>query len=1132
MYKNPMYQLTAETIVWATSSNPPPAALRTDRPQALERISWLGRLLADGVRSPAKLKLSALVLLAGFCLFAPGPACAEPISNANATILGPNVYVFDTNMANSDIQGVCSNVYNQMQAAQFASQGYALLFKPGTYNVDCNVGFYTQVAGLGQNPDNVLINGGVNVNAQWNNGEALDNFWRSVENFAVVPTATDTNTDTSPGITRIAVSQAAPIRRLHVEGELDLYDNWASCHCGAGYASGGFLADSEVDGKVAPASQQQWLSRNSTWANWGGAVWNMVFVGCQNAPTNSFPSPAYTVVAATPVIREKPYLYVDGSGNFAVFVPALETYSSGVSWANGSTPGTSVPISQFYIAQSSTDTAATLNAALAAGKNILFTPGTYALNGTLTVNNANTILMGLGVPSLKATTGQSVISVADVDGVTIASLIIDAGPVNSPILLQVGPPGSSANHSANPTILYDLTVRTGGPAAAQDTVGVQINSANVVMDDNWIWRADHGTGVGWTTNPSQNGLVVNGNNVTCYGLFNEHHEQYQTLWNGNAGQLYMYQSECPYDVPSQASWMDGSVDGYASYKVASTVTSHNAWGVGIYCNFVDAAITLNSAIEAPDTSGVNFYDLTTIWLSGVSGSEIAHIVNNLGGSVISGQTRQTLNQFVGSGAVSNQPAAPTILIVTTNYGQVSLTWSAVTNATSYNVKRATSSGAETTIAATASTNYTDTSVVNGTTYYYMVSAITNGLESPNSAEVTATPPTPPPGAPTITTFPYYGRVTLAWPAVATATTYNIYRATTSGAETFIATTASLTYTDTNVVNGREYYYEVTSVNSNGESARSVEAAATPPITAPPASALVDFDSGNTNDLTPSPDTNGLYWNSFVVYQTGGGSVLLSNSIVSGKAPIALVDTRNGTPGWTLAVTNLSGWNGQAAGSSSDFSGPYPAAVTGLYPGVVANFPNTAVRDGMRISASGTGNPRGVSVTLAGLNTNFTYNLLTYGGLHASGYGWQTNTLTVGTLMGVNPGPATVIFNCSNNIATVVEWTNVMPSAAGKIVFTAIALFATNSVSTNVQSGALNLLEVAQNPPAPLGGIARGAMSGKSLTLNWTSNANVHLQSATNLAPPVVWTDVPNTTGQGSATITTTNTRMFFRLIQP
>ena len=72
-----------------------------------------------------------------------------------------------------------------------------------------------------------------------------------------------------------------------------------------------------------------------------------------------------------------------------------------------------------------------------------------------------------------------------------------------------------------------------------------------MADQIWLWRADHGAGAAWATNPTKNGLVVNGENVTIYGLFNEHHEEYQTLWNGNGGRVYFYQSELPYDVPDQ-----------------------------------------------------------------------------------------------------------------------------------------------------------------------------------------------------------------------------------------------------------------------------------------------------------------------------------------------------------------------------------------------------------------------------------------------------------------------------------------------------------------------------------------------------------------------------------------------------
>ncbi len=426
----------------------------------------------------------ALAALVGLCAFMPGNALGGPVSAANTTVFGPNVYVFDTSMPPADIQGTAAGIFSKMESNQFGPARFALLFKPGKYNVTFDVGFYTQVAGLGRSPDDVRIDGGVNVNARWMpNANATCNFWRALENFAVTPSATK-------GITRIAVSQAAPLRRLHVKGDLHLFD--FNARGNAGWASGGFLADSVVDGKVVPASQQQWLSRNSKWSEWSNGVWNMVFVGCSNVPAGVFPDPPYTVVRQTPIIREKPYLYVDRSGQYFVFVPSLRRNTQGVSWADGPTPGTSIPIDRFYIAQPPTASAAKINAALAAGRHILITPGVYSLDDSLKVTKANTIILGLGVPSLVPTNGLPAISVADVDGVTIAGLIVDAGVVKSATLLEVGPAGGKADHSANPTFLYDLTVRTGGPRPGKNDVGITINSDDVVADQIWLWRADHG----------------------------------------------------------------------------------------------------------------------------------------------------------------------------------------------------------------------------------------------------------------------------------------------------------------------------------------------------------------------------------------------------------------------------------------------------------------------------------------------------------------------------------------------------------------------------------------------------------------------------------------------------------------
>jgi hypothetical protein len=539
-------------------------------------------------------------------------------TSGGAPNFGPNVIIFDPSMSSSSIQTQINNIYNQQATNQFGSARYALLFKPGSYNNTVNVGYYTQVLGLGQSPDNVTINGGVISNAALTNNNATCNFWEGAENLSVVP---------SGGTDQWAVSQACPMRRMHIKGSIILDQN-------GGWASGGFLSDSEIDNQINSGTQQQWISRNSQWGSWAGANWNMVFVGCNNAPSGAnWPNPPDTVVNQTPVVREKPFLTIDGSGNYSVFVPALSTNSSGITWSSGSSAGQSIPISQFYIAHSSSDTASTLNTALSQGKNLLLTPGIYSLNATLQVNNPNTVVLGLGLATLLSQNGVTAMTVADVDGVTISGILFDAGSTNSAYQLQVGPSGSSAGHASNPTVLHDLFFRVGGAAVGKTTVSLQINSNNVIGDDFWIWRADHGNGVGWTTNTATNGIVVNGANVTIYGLATEHYQQYQTLWNGNGGSVYFYQSEAPYDPPNQSSWMAGSENGYASYKVADAVTSHQAFGVGIYCFFnVNSSVKLNNAIEVP-TSGLNgamMHNMTTVSLGGVG--EITHVIDGYGGA--------------------------------------------------------------------------------------------------------------------------------------------------------------------------------------------------------------------------------------------------------------------------------------------------------------------------------------------------------------------------------------------------------------------------------------------------------------------------------------------------------------------
>lgn len=533
---------------------------------------------------------------------------------------GSNVKIFDPSMNMADIQTQINNIFSVQQYNQFGAPRNAIMFKPGTYNVDIPLGFFTHVMGLGTVPGQVNITS-LHSDAVLPNRNATQNFWRGVENFTL--------TSNSP--TKWGVSQAAPFRRMSIpNSNVMLSDNYGIC-------SGGWFADSKIGFDVTAWAQQQWISRNSEWNSWSGSLWNMVYVGVPNhLPGGSWPTDAITVVNNTPIVREKPFVYLNGT-NYEVFVPALKTNSQGISWASGIGDGTSISLSQFYIARSNIDTATTINAALASGKHLLLTPGIYDLTDTIQVTRADTIVLGIGFATLHPINGKTALSVADVDGVKIAHLMVDAGTTSSPVLIQVGQNGSNASHASNPTLLTDIFIRVGGGSEiGRADVSLLINSNDVIVDHTWIWRADHGVTAGttgWTVNTARNGMVVNGNNVTAYGLFVEHFQEYQVLWNGNNGRTYFYQSEIPYDPPAQDVWRsEPGVNGWASYKVADGVTNHEAWGLGIYSVFTVAGanVNLSRAIEVPNTPNVKFHHMSTINLT--ANGAIQHVINNTGDS--------------------------------------------------------------------------------------------------------------------------------------------------------------------------------------------------------------------------------------------------------------------------------------------------------------------------------------------------------------------------------------------------------------------------------------------------------------------------------------------------------------------
>jgi hypothetical protein len=543
---------------------------------------------------------------------------------------------------------------------QFGPQRYALLFKPGTYGTADNplnfqVGYYTTVAGLGLSPSDVVVNGSIYVHNQCTGGScvALNNFWRSLSNLTI-----NVNTPNFGCYSGEfwAVSQAAPMRRVHVNGFATLMDFCT----GPSFASGGFIADSRFDGStVVNGSQQQWLVRNSTLDGWSNGVWNQVFSGVVGAPAQCFPAQAscggpYTTLATSPVTRDAPYLYLGSDGHYNVFVPAAQRNSAGASWDSGPTAGSSIPIDDFFIAKP-TDSVKAINKALDHGQNLIFTPGVYQVDKTIKVKRADTVVLGLGFPTLVPNDGVVPMSVADVRGVKLAGLLFDAGQVNSPVLLQVGTrhgdngdeddhkgdqeddhKGDQKSDPNDPTSLQDVFFRIGGATPGKATTSLVVNSDNVLLDDIWAWRADHGNGVGWTANTADTGVIVNGDNVTAYGLFVEHYQKYEVIWNGQHGSTIFFQNEMPYDPPTQEAWMEApGVDGWAAFKIADTVTSFSGYGMGSYSFFNQGVnIFAAHAFEVPASlPASSLHDLLTIFLDPVAGSGgILNVVNDTGGS--------------------------------------------------------------------------------------------------------------------------------------------------------------------------------------------------------------------------------------------------------------------------------------------------------------------------------------------------------------------------------------------------------------------------------------------------------------------------------------------------------------------
>lgn len=502
------------------------------------------------------------------------------------------------------------------------------------------LGFYSHIGGLGKVPADVKL-GAVFTRPHLSGGaNATCTFWRSMENVAVMRDFAWT------------VSQSTSARRLLIESTSKYISDVGDTNF---WGSGGFIADTRyTSSRPDWGGQQQWYTRNTVFPSGSGAMggaYNMVWQGSVNAPqTNDVNTP----IPTTPIIREKPFLFIDDDGEYKVFVPAWQKDRVGVSWSSTDMGKGKIQdlLTEWYVAKEG-DTDVEINKALKAGKNIFFTPGHYALNAPIQVNRKDAILLGAGIASVTLEpTGENrwgCIYVDDKDGIIVSGLLMDS--FNSTTYqIRVGNEGTDANHATNPILLADITCRVGGVQSKniQIHVSMQLNSNHVVGDHFWLWRADHGSQPGgdarWVRDRCKNGLIVSGDDVTLYALFAEHYQEYEVLWLGERGRTYFFQNEPPYDAPNQASWSSrgGRVDGYAAFKVANTVKEYQGIGMGSYAVFTgtDGNVNKKNGFEVPNSPNVKLEKMVITRFAGPG--NIQNVINGIGGSTATGVKRVAL----------------------------------------------------------------------------------------------------------------------------------------------------------------------------------------------------------------------------------------------------------------------------------------------------------------------------------------------------------------------------------------------------------------------------------------------------------------------------------------------------------
>jgi hypothetical protein len=505
---------------------------------------------------------------------------------------------------------------------QFSDNRVLILLKPGVYPITLYLSYYMSVAGLGKSPSDVTVNKlivwdsgldttdkGVdfnpcsNVSIESKGNRSTENFWRSVENLTIKEESF------------WSVSQAAPLRRVHCNGYMHLFQS--------GWASGGFTSDCIFDSAADPQGNQQWLFRNSSFGKTSVCQnWNTVFVGCEGQGGDKCDQTGQCVSVDDKDLTtvQKPTLFME-DGIYKILRPEPKQGSGAIKLSDYTEGDV---FTNIYIA-SDEDSARIINDKIEKGFHIILSPGIYKLEDSIVINKADTMIIGFGIPTL-ISPGKPCIVVNDVSGVSIGSVMLDCGPEHTNTLLQWGT--KKENHTG---YAHDIYARVGGPVSYNTSCDsmVVINNSGVIGDNFWLWRADHGEGMNadqtdFTFNVATNGLIVNGDNVVIYGLAVEHCQKDLVVWNGENGSTYWYQSEVPYDAPS--GW------DYYAYHVTDKVKKHTGIGLGSYSFLYqqNPPLYIPNAFKTPSGAGIKMSKMLTF--NGNSPGGFTHIWNDTGNS--------------------------------------------------------------------------------------------------------------------------------------------------------------------------------------------------------------------------------------------------------------------------------------------------------------------------------------------------------------------------------------------------------------------------------------------------------------------------------------------------------------------